>query len=46
MHDPTQNQEQIELRERKKLQKNNKSSKERMGQHQLKDLIDKLKHIQ
>jgi len=46
MQDPTQNQEQIKLRDRKKIQKNNKSSNERMGQHQLKDVIDKLKDIQ
>jgi len=46
MQDPTQNQEQIKLRERKKFRKNNKSSNERMRQHQLKDLIDKLKDSQ
>jgi len=46
MQDPTQNQEQIKLRDRKKIQKNNKSSNERMRQHQLKDVIDKLKDIQ
>jgi len=43
MQDPTQNQEQIKLRERKKISEKNKSSIERIGQHQVKDLIDKLK---